>query len=102
MNGQEGIFQRKNGILVFDRVKFSWVISNTDFLPDSYTSYKNEIGLVDSNGDFLKSKDDVVLSFPYRDAVLLGGQTKDDEKKASVFNHTSFSIKLVFKKNCIK
>lgn len=74
-------FIEKNGILVFDKVKFSWIISNNKFLPDSYTSYKNKIGLIDSNGDFIKSKDDVVLSFPYKDAVLLGGQTKDDEKR---------------------
>ena len=75
-------FVQKGGVLVFDKVKFSWTISNTDFLPDSYTSYKNKIGLVDTNKDFLKNKDDVVLAFPYKDAVLLGGQTKDDERRS--------------------
>lgn len=79
---KEAFFIEKNGVLVFDKVKFSWVISNTSFLPDSYTSYKNKIGLIDSQGSFLKSKDDVVLSFPYKDAVLLGGQTKSDEKRS--------------------
>ena len=74
-------FVEKEGIYIFDKVKFSWIVSNNKFLPNSYTSYKNKIGLVDSNNNFLKSKDDVVLSFPYKDAVLLGGQTKDDEKR---------------------
>lgn len=78
---KSAFFIEKNGVLVFDKVKFSWIISNNKFLPDSYTSFKNKIGLIDSNGDFIKSKDDVVLSFPYKDAVLLGGQTKDDEKR---------------------
>src|SRR5690606_21281382 len=58
--------------------------SNTNFLPDSYTAYKNKIGLIDANGDFLKYKDDVVLSFPYKDAVLVGGQTKEDDKRNEV------------------
>lgn len=79
---KKAFFKEKNKILIFDKIKFSWTISNSDFLPDSYTSYKNKIGLTDSNGDFLKSKDDVVLSFPYKDSVLLGGQTKDDEKRS--------------------
>lgn len=75
-------FVEKNNFLIFDKVKFSWVISNSAFLPNSYTSYKNKIGLSDSSGDFLKSKEDVVLSFPFKDAVLLGGQTKNDEKRS--------------------
>ncbi len=79
---KNAFFVKKNDILIFDKVKFSWILSNNDFLPNSYTSYKNKIGLIDSTGDFLKSKDDVVLSFPYKDAVLLGGQTKDDEKRS--------------------
>ena len=79
---KKAFFVQKHDILIFDKVKFSWVVSNSDFLPDSYTSYKNKIGLADSNNDFLKNKDDVVLSFPYKDAVLLGGQTKNDEKRS--------------------
>ena len=81
-NVKNAFFVKKNDTLIFDKVKFSWIISNTNFLPNSYTSYKNKIGLIDSAGDFLKSKEDVVLSFPYKDAILLGGQTKDDEKRS--------------------
>lgn len=79
---RDAFFVKKDEMLIFDKVKFSWIISNTDFLPNSYTSYKNKIGLTNSLGDFLKSKEDVVLSFPYKDAVLLGGQTKDEEKRS--------------------
>ncbi len=78
---KKAFFQQKNNIYIFDKVKFSWIINNSNFLPDSYTSYKNKIGLVDSKNEFLKNKDDVVLAFPYKDAVLLGGQTKEDEKR---------------------
>ena len=53
---KSAFFIEKNGVLVFDKVKFSWIISNNKFLPDSYTSFKNKIGLIDSNGDFIKVK----------------------------------------------
>lgn len=73
----KAFFQQIKNIYIFDKNKFSWIINNIDFLPNSYTSYKNKIGLVNSNGDFLKSRNDVVLSFPYKDGVIVGGQTED-------------------------
>lgn len=72
-------------IAVFDKVGFGWVINNRQFLPNSFTRYKNKIGLVDNNGEFISSSDNVVLSFPYKDCVLEGGQTKEDQKRTEVF-----------------
>lgn len=72
-------------IAVFDKVGFGWVINNRQFLPDSFTRYKNKIGLVNNNGEFISSSDNVVLSFPYKDCVLEGGQTKEDQKRTEVF-----------------
>ena len=72
-------------IAVFDKVGFGWVINNRQFLPDSFTRYKNKIGLVDNNDEFISSSDNVVLSFPYKDCVLEGGQTKEDQKRTEVF-----------------
>lgn len=74
-----------DGIAVFDKVGFGWVINNRQFLPDSFTRYKNKIGLVDNNDEFLSSSDNVVLSFPYKDCVLEGGQTKEDQKRDEIF-----------------
>lgn len=74
-----------DGIAVFDKVGFGWVINNREFLSDSFTRYKNKIGLVDNNGEFLSSSDNVVLSFPYKDCVLEGGQTKEDQKRDEIF-----------------
>lgn len=88
---KKSFFKEKNGILVFDKVKFSWVISNTDFLPDSFTSFKNKIGLVDSNGDFLKYKDDVTLAFPYKDCILEFDSTDENEKRDEVFLNETLS-----------
>ncbi|MDU4334952.1 MAG: site-specific DNA-methyltransferase [Finegoldia magna] len=81
---KEKFFVNIDGTLVFDKQKFAWVIDSKEFLPDSYTSYTNKIGLT-SDGDFISNKRDVVLDFPYKDCVLEGGQTKDDQKRKEIF-----------------
>jgi adenine-specific DNA-methyltransferase len=78
-------FVEVNGVLVFDKVGFGWVVNNRQFLPDSYTRFKNRIGLTDSCGDLISQSNDVVLSFPYKDCVLEGGQTKEDQKRDEIF-----------------
>ncbi|CAG8694781.1 14922_t:CDS:2, partial [Cetraspora pellucida] len=45
-------FQEVEGILVFDKIKFQSFVSNKQFLPDSFTKYKNKIGLT-ANGQYL-------------------------------------------------
>jgi len=84
-------FTEANGVLVFDKVGFGWVVNNRQFLPDSYTRFKNRIGLTDSRSDLISASNDVVLSFPYKDCVLEGGQTKDDQKREEVFYNTTLA-----------
>ena len=74
-----------DGIAVFDKIGFGWVINNREFLPDSYTRFKNKIGLVGNNGEYISTSNDVELVFPYKDCVLEGGQTKDDQKRSEIF-----------------
>ncbi|TON63851.1 site-specific DNA-methyltransferase, partial [Vibrio parahaemolyticus] len=77
-------FQDVDGMLIFDKVAFQRFVNNKSFLPDSFTQFKNKIGLsVDSH--YLNESNDVVLSWPYKDCVLEGGQTKDDQKRNEVF-----------------
>jgi len=78
-------FAEVDGTMVFDKAAFGWTVENRAFLPDSFTRFKNRIGLADANGGFLASSPDVVLSFPYKDCVLEGGQTKEDQKRSEVF-----------------
>lgn len=82
---RERFFTEVDGIFVFDKVGFGWVINNREFLPDSYTRYKNKIGLVNSKGDYISASNDVELVFPYKDCVLEGGQTKEDQKRSEIF-----------------
>lgn len=74
-----------DGILVFDRDKFVRFINNKAFLPDSYTSFKNKIGLATPDGRYLQENRDVVLVWPYKDCVLEGGQTEEEQKRNEVF-----------------
>ncbi len=82
---RQRFFTDVNGTLVFDKIAFGWVINNRSFLPDSYTRFKNKIGLMDASGELLSSSRDIVLSFPHKDCVLEGGQTKEDQKRSEVF-----------------
>lgn len=77
-------FTQVSSCLVFDKIKFMKFVSNKDFLPDSYTSFKNKIGLT-INDEYLYEKSDVVLSWPYKDCVLEGGQSRADAKRYEVF-----------------
>lgn len=84
-------FVEVHGTLVFDKVGFGWVVNNRQFLPDSYTRYKNRIGLIDSRGDLISASKDVVLSFPYKDCILEGGQTKEDQSRFEVFFNSTLA-----------
>ncbi|MCF8373940.1 MAG: site-specific DNA-methyltransferase [Bacteroidales bacterium] len=77
-------FQKVEWVVVFDKIKFQKFVSNKAFLPDSYTSFKNKIGLIDDD-DYIIENKDVVLSWPFKDCVLEGGQTRADAKSNEVF-----------------
>lgn len=69
----------------FVKIKDVYVFKTNDFrffledskVDNSYTKYKNRIGLTDSKR-FLKDTNDVVLDFPYKDCVLEGGQSSEE------------------------
>ena len=82
---KRNFFTEVEGVLVFDKVRFQKFVMNKRFLPDSYTSFKNKVGLTNEDGDFLSESREVVLSWPYKDCVLEGGQTKENAKRNEVF-----------------
>lgn len=85
---REKFFKDIDGVLVFDKQQFAWLIDSKEFLPDSFTSYTNKIGLA-SNRKFILASNDVVLDFPYKDCILQGGQDKDDQKRQEImYNET--------------
>lgn len=78
-------FVEVDGVKVFDKMGFAWIINNRQFLPDSYTRFKNKIGLADETGALISASGKVELVFPYKDCVLEGGQTKEEQKRSEIF-----------------
>ena len=78
-------FTEAAGVLVFDKARFLWTVTSREFLPDSYTRFQNRIGLADRAGHLLSASGDTVLSFPFKDCVLEGGQTREDQRRGEVF-----------------
>lgn len=82
---KEHFFKNVDGITIFDQEKFMWVVSSKEFLPDSYTAYRNKIGLSANDHDLISASSEVTLVWPYKDCVLEGGQDTEDEKRNEIF-----------------
>ena len=77
-------FLNMGEVIFFDRDKFLKFVDNKEFLPDSFTAFKNRVGLTIS-GDYLKETHDVVLSFPFKDCILEGDQKEYLEERKEIF-----------------
>ncbi len=78
-NLKKHFFKTVNEVTIFDKDKFMKFVDNKEFLPDSYTTFKNKIGLTTRN-EYLAKSGEVVLSWPYKDCVLEGGMEDLEEK----------------------
>jgi adenine-specific DNA-methyltransferase len=67
---------RSQDVYVFKTNDFRFFMEENK-IDNSYTDYKNRIGLTDGK-KFLKDTNDVVLDFPYKDCVLEGGQSTEE------------------------
>jgi len=77
----------------FDEIKGHWVfnintfidyVQDKNFYASPYTKFRNKIGLT-INGKYLKERGEVALVWPYKDCVLEGGQSKEEEKRKEIF-----------------
>ena len=77
-------FTEIKGHWVFNVALFVAYIQDKNFLSDSWTNFKNKIGLMDGN-KFLNQKNDVALVWPFKDCILEGGQTDEESKRKEIF-----------------
>ena len=77
-------FDEIDGHWIFNYNTFVDYITAKNFLANSYTQFRNKIGL-NIDGKFLRERGEVSLVFPYKDCVLEGGQTKEKEKRKEIF-----------------
>jgi len=87
---REFFFTEVGDMKVFDKDKFMKFVSNKQFLPDSYTTFKNKIGLATDNEYFYENSN-VVVNFPYKECVLVGGQSQEDKKRNEIFWNTTLA-----------
>jgi adenine-specific DNA-methyltransferase len=77
-------FDEIEGHWIFNINTFIEYVADKNFLANSYTRFRNKIGL-NIDGKFLRERGEVSLVWPYKDCVLEGGQTKDEEKRKEIF-----------------
>ncbi len=76
-------FKKVNDLYVFDINKFVDSMEK-NLLGSSYTQFSQKIGLTISN-KFMKKREEVALVWPFKDCVLEGGMTKEDQKRNEIF-----------------
>jgi len=77
-------FIEVNKHLVFNERLFISFMENKNYFNDSYTRFKNKIGL-SIDGKYLSQRNEVSLVWPFKDCILEGGQSKEEQKKEEIF-----------------
>lgn len=77
-------FKEIAGVTVFNQNLFIQFLEQKNYLNDSYTQYKNKVGLT-IDGKYLKQRNEVALVWPFKDCVLEGGQSREEDKREEIF-----------------
>jgi len=81
---KDTFFVKVKDILVFNQNLFTQFLEQKNYLNDSYTAYKNKVGL-NIDGKYLKQCNEVTLVWPFKDCVLEGGQSREEDKREEIF-----------------
>ena len=71
-------------VTVFNQNLFAQFLEQKNYLNDSYTQYKNKVGLT-IDGKYLKQRNEVALVWPFKDCILEGGQSREEDKREEIF-----------------
>lgn len=77
-------FIKVKSVLVFNQSLFIQFLEQKNYLNDSYTKYKNKVGLT-IDGKYLKQRNEVALVWPFKDCILEGGQSREEDKREEIF-----------------
>lgn len=77
-------FVNVKGTLVFNQNLFCAFLEQKNYLNDSYTQYKNKVGLT-IDGKYIKQRNEVALVWPFKDCILEGGQSREEDKREEIF-----------------
>ena len=80
---EEMFFIKAKDVFIFKQNELKFFIDGNK-IDNSYTQYQNKIGLRVGN-KLLSERNEVVLDWPFKDCVLEGGMTKEDQKRNEIF-----------------
>jgi len=69
---------------IFLKDRFMAFVSSKEWLPDSFTEYKNRIGLT-QGGQYLNESKQLVLAWPYKDCILEADMSDEEGSRNEVF-----------------
>lgn len=81
---KEKFFIQVKDVWVFKQSLFIQFLEQKNYLNDSYTQFKNKVGLT-IDGKHLKQRNEVSLVWPFKDCVLEGGQSREEDKREEIF-----------------
>ncbi|WP_262487192.1 site-specific DNA-methyltransferase, partial [Chryseobacterium contaminans] len=81
---KEKFFIKVKDIWVFKQNLFIQFLEQKNYLNDSYTQFKNKVGLT-IDGKHLKQRNEVSLVWPFKDCILEGGQSREEDKREEIF-----------------
>ncbi len=81
---KEKFFIDVKGALVFNQNLFVQFLEQKNYLNDSYTQYKNKVGLT-IDGKHLKQRSEITLVWPFKDCILEGGQSREEDRREEIF-----------------
>ena len=70
--------------LIFNQNLFIQFLEQKNYLNDSYTQFKNKVGL-SIDGKYLKQRNEVALVWPFKDCILEGRQSREEDKREEIF-----------------
>lgn len=81
---KEKFFVKVKDVRVFKQNLFIQFLEQKNYLNDSYTQFKNKVGLT-IDGRHLKQRNEVSLVWPFKDCILEGGQSREEDKREEIF-----------------
>lgn len=81
---KDRFFVDAGGTLVFKQNDFVRFLEQKNYLNDSFTAYRNKVGLT-IDGKYLSQRNEVALVWPFKDCILEGGQSREEQKREEIF-----------------
>lgn len=81
---KEKFFKKIKDVTIFNQALFIQFLEQKNYLNDSYTQYKNKVGLT-IDGKYLKQRNEISLVWPFKDCILEGGQSTEEQKRDEIF-----------------